>query len=1603
MSANLLSRKFLLILTLLVACFTSNAQLVTAFTATPLSGCAPLVVQFNNQSTGAVSFQWDLGNSTTSVLQNPSTTYFNAGTYTVRLITTNAAGLKDTLIKTAYITVNARPVVNFTGSPLSGCFPLPVQFTNSSTAGSGTITSYFWDFGDGASSTSATPSHIYTASGNNNVSLQVTNSSGCANSNTKPSYVNVAPGVTALFSNNSPSGCGTPQTITFINQSSGAGALTYAWNFGDGGTSNLQNPQHTYTTSGTFSVQLTVTNSSGCTRTYTNPNPIVIGSVNANFTSSSPACVGNAISFTNTSSPTPVSVTWNFGDGTTSTDINPIKIYNSPSIYNVTMVANFGGCSATSVQQVSVFPKPTSSFTANPIASCSAPFTVTFTNSSTGGNSTQWFFGDGNTSTALNPTHTYNAIGNYGVTLITTNANGCSDTLRSLDSIKVFPPNAIINGLPRQGCAPLTHQFSATVNTVDPVATYQWDFGDGTTSTLPNPTHTFPLGSYNIQLIIITNTGCRDTVIVPNGITASPKPTANFNANPREVCAFNPVNFQDLSTGLTPGTTWLWYFGDGGSSTLQNPIYSYNDTGYFDVQLIVSNNGCSDTITFEDFIHVLPPIANFNVGHSCVNKFTKTFTDASIGADTHAWNFGDGNTSNQVSPTHTYAAVGTYTVTLTVTNNVTGCSHVRSGVVIVSNETANFTADATQLCKNASTTFNASSINNPSGIVSYLWNFGDNTTSSGNNISHTYTTAGAYTVKLYVTDANGCIDSLIRPNYINVFGPTANFNPSVPGSCLQQNITFTDLSTTDGTHSLVEWTWNYGDNSPIQVLASGPFTHAYNSSGQYSVILKVKDSYGCIDSITKTNVLTISTPFADFVSDPVETCPGQPVIFTNSATGPSLTYAWTFGDGGTSTDPNPIHVYNNDGTYDVHLTVTDQYGCVDDTLKMQYIVVNTPLANFGVSDSLGTCSQLNVQFSDSSLNAQTRVWDFGDGTSSGATNPQHFYSAPGVYVVKLTITSIGSCISEKTRTIRVRGPQGTFTYAPVIGCNPLTVTFTAQTQDRVSFIWDFSDGSTQTTTDSVVSHTYTTLGNFVPRMILVGQTSGCTVPILGLDTIKVNGADARFITDTLLRCNNGNVTFTSTSTSTEPITGYLWNFGDGNTSTDPNPTHYYANMGAYTPTLIVTTASTCRDTSSVPVSVRVVKTPEVNMVQPLSGCEPFNTSFNANLVNADTSAIQWQWVLSNGNTLNTQNLTNQLFTTVGTNTANLIVTNSSGCKDTADGSFQVFPKPVISAGSDLVICKGTGQTLNATGGNSYSWSPSVGLSCSNCPSPLANPDSVKNYIVTGTSAQGCSNKDTINVSVRYPFDITQGPNLDLCIGQSGRLSTSGAFRYEWSPSTGLNTNTGNTVNANPSTTTLYSVVGFDDKNCFTDTAKYLVKVFPIPTINAGDDKTINVGNSLTLTPTFSSDVNSIVWTPSTWIVGTNYPSITVKPNLNQEYKVTARNAGGCTNSDIVNVFVLCDGSNFYIPNTFSPNGDGMNDKFYPRGTGLFTIKQLRIFDRWGNEVFARYNFKANEETSGWDGTYKDQKVGSEVYVYLIELLCDNNTSLIYKGNIALVK
>ncbi|MGG9961056.1 PKD domain-containing protein [Ferruginibacter sp. SUN106] len=1436
-------RSLLLILSVFVSAV-ALGQPIANFSASPVSGCAPLAVTFTDQSTGApTAWQWDLGNGTLSSQQNPTTTYFNSGLYTISLTVTNASG-SNTFSRTQYIKVDDKPTVDFAAPNTSGCFPLRVNFTDLSAGGSAGITNWDWDFGDGVLSTAQNPFHIYTVAGNYTVTLKVTNGGGCSKVVSRPNFIQVSPGVTVNFNNTTPTQCKPPETINFTNLSTGPGTLTYQWDFGDGGTSFVTSPSYTYLTGGSFTVSLITQSSAGCVDTLTKPAAVIIRDVVSDFTGPASICQGVTANFLNTSIPASASSFWDFGDATFSALTNPTKVYTTPGVYNVKLKNNYGTCADSITKQITVLGLPTPDFNAPDVTDCNVPFTVNFNNLSTGGTSWSWDFGDGGTSTQQNPSHTYTTLGNYTVKLVATGANGCSDSITKNQFVQIQKPVVNINGLPLEGCIPFTISPTPNVNAVDGVATYNWDFGDGGTSALQNPTHTYlTQGTYTVKLFITTTDGCIDSSVYINAVKAGNKSIANFNAVPTAQCVGKTIQFTNLTV---PSDRWSWDFGDAiGTSTSQNPIYTYLDTGRFSIRLIAWNNGCPDTLVKTNYITALPPVARFTSTFNCNNKLQVTFTDQSVLPQTWAWDFGDGATSALQNPVHTYAAFGNYNVSLKVTNG--GCDNTKIIPVSLFSETANFTVADDIICNSEQAVYEATGMNF-TNIASYFWDYGDGSSSFGGAIvGHTYALPGLYTVSLTITDTRGCISTIVKPNLLRVWGPVANFSFSPIAGCRPLNVNFTDLTNTDGVHPITNWLWNFGDGN-IQNFTTPPFNHIYTTNGLFNAAVTVTDSYGCSNTFTNNNQIFVSYPKAIFSTPDSLTCVGKNVVFTNASTGIGLNYNWDFGDATSSTITNPVKVFGADGDYRIQLIVTDINGCKDTAAKPSYVKVHTVKAAFTVNDSLSSCAPFEVIFTNTSLYSTSATWIFGDGTTSTLSKPTHYYSTPGTYIARLAVAGPGGCVDTVNKTIILYPSTATLTYTPLAGCSPLPVSFHVSTPGPVKYLWDFNDGNTLATTDSNLVYNYLLPGQFIPKVILEDQT-GCQIPVTGTDTIKVTKSYVNFGVDDSLFCDAGIANFSDSTTSNGIITAYDWNFGDGGTSTIQNPSHNYTTTGLYTVRLIVTTANGCSDTAIKTNYIKVVASPVIDIAGNVPICMQSKLLFKGIVVQPDTSKITWYWDFGNGKTSITQNPLPQRYDTAGNYPLRLIVTNSSGCADTVDRTVVVYPLPQVDAGPNKIIGVGSSVAIIPTGSPvvDYLWSPAIGLSCTSCYNTIASPKNTTTYTIKVTDANGCINTDNITI------------------------------------------------------------------------------------------------------------------------------------------------------------IVVCNDKNVFIPNTFSPNNDGVNDVFYPRGTGLFAIQSMRIFNRWGEMVFQKANLFPNDPAAGWNGRYNGRLQNSDVYTYIIEIICENSQLLTYKGNITLIQ
>jgi gliding motility-associated-like protein len=245
-----------------------------------------------------------------------------------------------------------------------------------------------------------------------------------------------------------------------------------------------------------------------------------------------------------------------------------------------------------------------------------------------------------------------------------------------------------------------------------------------------------------------------------------------------------------------------------------------------------------------------------------------------------------------------------------------------------------------------------------------------------------------------------------------------------------------------------------------------------------------------------------------------------------------------------------------------------------------------------------------------------------------------------------------------------------------------------------------------------------------------------------------------------------------------------------------------------------------------------------------------------------------------------------------------------------------------------------------------------------------------------------------------------------------QLNASGAAIYEWAPADGLSdpaiANPVSTPNSSMLGTDLqkvipYQVTGWDNIKCFQDTKTVNITAFSYPKLDVGADVTIPVGTAYQINGTGSADIVSLNWTPATALSCTDCLSPLANPIKTTTSVLDAVNNGTCVSADSIKITVICNNGNFFIPNTFSPNGDGSNDRFIVRGKGLNVIPSITIFNRWGQVVFERRNFAPNDPASGWDGTFNGKPAPSDVYIYTVQILCDNATLIPYHGNVTLIR
>ncbi len=734
------------------------------------------------------------------------------------------------------------------------------------------------------------------------------------------------------------------------------------------------------------------------------------------------------VQFLDSSTGYPAMWAWDFGDGNNASGTaNPVHIYTEPGIYTVSLTAkSLTGATSTKVRQQYIIVRDKNpleaDFLANPTFG-KAPLTVQFTDCSKGAvKEWSWDFGDGGTAYEQNPIHVYQRPGKYTVTLMVSSPTAGSST-KVKEKYIIVEPSCIIEARfsaePTSGTAPLTVKFT-DLSTGNPTM-WAWDFGDGTTDMVANPTHVYQNpGTYQVRLTAssqICEPGISETTIRVN----SPAIKADFSANPQSGEVPLTVQFTDLSTGNP--TMWAWDFGDGNiivaseeeelfsdeedevsceggkcqpQRKLQNPRHTYRVPGTYAVTLTASNKYSSDTVTKTQFVTVSPkPIkADFSANpQSGEVPLTVQFTDLSTGNPTMwAWDFGDGATDMVANPIHVYTKPGTYTVTLTASNQYTSDTVCKKEWITARyiSINADFVGIPTSGYAPLTVQFTDLSTGNP---TMWAWDFGDRNIIPASeegelfseeeemmceggkcppynklqNPRHTYRFPGTYTVTLTASNQYGTSDTEVKQAYITVSANAivADFDGTPHSGCAPLTVQFTDRSSDSPTM----WEWDFGDGHIIPASEEGELfsedeeedvvceggkcpphnkrqnpRHTYIVPGTYTVTLTASNKYGATGTVTKQNFITVEScpPVrADFDGTPRNGDVPLSVSFTDLSTGNPTMWAWDFGDGSTDMVANPVHTYTVSGTYTVTLTASSRYGS-DTISKSEFISVNTP-------------------------------------------------------------------------------------------------------------------------------------------------------------------------------------------------------------------------------------------------------------------------------------------------------------------------------------------------------------------------------------------------------------------------------------------------------------------------------------------------------------------------------------------------------------------------------------------------------------------------------------------------------------------------------------
>ena len=1102
-----------------------------------------------------------------------------------------------------------------------------------------------------------------------------------------------------------------------------------------------------------------------------------------------------------------------------------------------------------------------------------------------------------------------------------------------------------------------------------------------------------------------------------------------------------------------PGFTGYSWTGPGVTGQTGQCV-SANATGSYSVSLLMQGTSCNSPVLYSNFAIVPKPIADFTFTTTpCQTTFSVPFQSTSQqnggpAISGYVWDWGDASPAGSAAvETHTYTTAGTRTVKLKISNG--GCvDSISKTITVTPKPTAGF--NLANGCVGAASNFTSTSTPVAS-IVSQVWNWGDN---SGNGMgatpNHTYAGPGTFNVKLVVTDAGLCKDSITQP--ITIFPkPVISFTANPV--CLGTAVNFTNNSSITPAAALT-WAWDFDNNGTTDNTTQSP-TNNYAAVGTYTAELKATSPNGCRDS-SAIAVRVNALPTATFT--PVNACIGANVVLNNTSSVPNpdniSQYSWNFGAGANpaaSTNQNPSPVsYSTSGVKTITLDIMANTTCTASITKT-VTIYPSPAANFSAT---AVCQATQTAFTDLSTTGTGVInawsWDFtSDGVADNLTqNPGFTFPSSGTFTTSLQVTSSTGCVNTFTLPVDVWG-HTVPNFSPDNVCYGTATTFTNQTSTTVNpntggapaYVWAFADGSPNATTTNPV-HTYTlgANGNAVYNVTLTATSTHNCIDLVVKPVNVFAIPTAAFTSNTV--CLGAPTQLTDASNGNgNVINGYQWDFLSNGTVDATGVANvnyifpaYGNNLVSYTVSTTPVAGLTCSNsTNTISVYVNPVPVPDFSFVNHCINAQPntFDASGTTIAVGTNTN---YAWSFGDGGVA-TGTLSSHSYATPSVYNVTLTVTSNQGCVKSVVKQVEVYRKPIMSVAS-TPACDGQAVGFTATEQNgsgtvtNWYWDYNNNINTIEANGqtvsyifPAAGSHTVG--LVTESNPGQC--RDTLRVPVyvdynpKALFSVDKASGCPVhCVVFSDQTAavTPPAQIIDWKWMLGDGTVIHSPTNANQShcynNTTSDQLKYFDvklvvttDKGCSDSLEKKnYITVYPTPV--AAYEINPDPGNVVEPLEYFTN--HSLDYTRWFWTFGDGgykTDSVNVNPThlYNSETATTyytnliVLNQYGCSDTAMVPIEIGPEFI-FYIPNAFTPfSTDNVNDVFTGKGIGIETY-DMWIFDRWGEMIYY-----TDDIAKGWDGKRqgKAQEAKQEVYVWKVKLKDVLGKNHEYVGHVTLLR